>query len=408
MAIELTDRAAAALPRPPTASRITYDTVVTGFGCRVTKAGTRSWVLRYRAGAIERLMTIGDVASWPAKHARARARELSRQVDGGGDPMAERHAERAAPTIADLADRFEREHMPRKRPATARDYRALIRDLIRPTLGRIKVADLRHADVERMHRGMVGRAPYRANRAVAVLSKMLSLGMKWELCTTNVARGIERAPEVQRKRYLTGSEIARLSDAVAAHPERTSANVVRLLLLSGARKSEALSARWQDLDLAAGLWTKPGSTTKQKTEHRIPLSASARALLAGMRTEADAENARRARDGLPPIEWVFPGPDGNHLVDIKHFWASICKKADLSGVRVHDLRHTYASILASAGLSLPVIGALLGHTQASTTQRYAHLMDDPLRRATERAGAIITGAGQAGAEVLALPAGRRA
>lgn len=407
MAERLTDKLVKELPAPPSGNRIVYDLDVRGLGVRVTSAGARAWVFNYRAGGIERRLTIGDAAAWTVRQARDKARELRRAVDGGHDPMADRHAERTAPTMNDLADRFIAEHLPRKRPATARDYAGLLRDIIRPALGKIKVVDLRHADVERMHHAIVERAPYRANRAVAVLSKMLSLAVRWEMRPDNPARGIERAPEEKRERYLTPAEIARLSEALAAHPERTSANVARLLLLTGARKGELLTARWQDLDLAGGIWTKPSATTKQKTEHRIPLSPPALQLLATMKAEADAENARRERDRLPRIEWVFPAQNGNHLGDIKHFWAAMCKSSNLQGVRVHDLRHTYASILVSAGLSLPIIGALLGHTQMQTTQRYAHLMDDPLRAATERAGAIIDGAGREGADVVQIGAGRR-
>jgi integrase len=407
MAERLTDKLVKELPAPPSGNRIVYDLDVRGLGVRVTSAGARAWVFNYRAGGIERRLTIGDAVAWTVRQARDRAKELRRLVDGGHDPMADRHAERTAPTMNDIADRFIAEHLPRKRPATARDYAGLLRDIIRPALGKIRVVDLRHADVERMHHAIVERAPYRANRAVAVLSKMLSLAVRWEMRPDNPARGVERAPEQKRERYLTPAEIARLGEALAAHSEQESANVVRLLLLTGARKGEALAARWPDIDLAAGAWSKPAATTKTAKLHRVPLSAPALQLLSGMKAEADQENARRERDGLPPIEHVFPGVNGQSLGDVKHFWAAVCKKADLQGVRVHDLRHTYASILASAGLSLPIIGALLGHTQASTTQRYAHLMDDPLRAATERAGAIIDGAGRAGADVVPI-GGRRA
>jgi integrase len=252
-------------------------------GVRVTSAGARAWVFNYRAGGIERRLTIGDAAAWTVRQARDKARELRRAVDGGHDPMADRHAERTAPTMNDLADRFEAEHLPRKRPATARDYAALLRDIIRPAIGKIKVVDLRHADVERMHHGIVDRAPYRANRAVAVLSKMLSLAVRWEMRPDNPARGIERAPEERRERYLTPAEIARLGEALAAHPERTSANAVRLLLLTGARKGEMLAARWPDIDFETGVWVKPAATTKTAKLHRVPLSTPALALLAGMK-----------------------------------------------------------------------------------------------------------------------------
>src|SRR5205823_2183562 len=134
--------------------------------------------------------------------------------------------------------------------------------------------------------------------------------------------------------------------------------------------------------------------------------APAMALLSEMRAGADQEDVRRAKHGLPAIPFLFPGKDGQPLQEIKRFWASVCSKAGISGVRLHDLRHTYASILASSGLSLPIIGALLGHSQAATTNRYANLMDDPLRAATERAGAVISGAGTPGGEVLPITARR--
>ena len=445
MAERLTDKVVKGLPAPERGNKITYDSDVRGLGVRVTTARLMTYVFNYRVkgSGTERRLTIGDAGrwekgewkpgAWTLKKARVRADELRRQVDSGEDPMGNLHAERAAPTMNDLADRFEAEHLPRKRPATARDYAALLRDIIRPAIGKIRVVDLRHADVERMHHGIVERAPYRANRAVAVLSKMLSLAVRWEMRPDNPARGIERAPEERRERYLIPAEIARLGEALAAHPERTSANAVRLLLLTGARKGEMLAAQWPDIDFETGAWVKPAATTKTAKLHRVPLSAPALALLVGMKAEADQENARRERDGLKPISCLFPGPDSKPLQDVKHFWAAVCQKAGLgqyvekldvaskvitrnekpvmvwrSSARIHDLRHTYASILASAGLSLPVIGALLGHTQMQTTQRYSHLLDDPLRAATERAGAIIGSAGLPGADVVPMTSGRRA
>jgi integrase len=150
-----------------------------------------------------------------------------------------------------------------------------------------------------------------------------------------------------------------------------------------------LAARWAQFDLEAGVWVKPGATTKQKTEHEVPLSAAARQLLNQLYVAG--------------AEYVFPRRRGaGHRVDIKKPWGAICKSANIGGLRIHDLRHSYASMLVSGGQSLPVIGALLGHTQPNTTARYAHLMDDPLRKATETVGAIIDGAGKPGAEVVKL------
>lgn len=160
--------------------------------------------------------------------------------------------------------------------------------------------------------------------------------------------------------------------------------------MTGARKSEVLSARWADFDLHSGTWTKPGATTKTRTEHIVPLNAPARQLIAE-REQADSE-------------YLFPGRRSGHRVEIKANWRRICKAAGIAGLRIHDLRHSYAAQLAGAGVGLHTIGRLLGHTQAQTTLRYAHLADDPLRAATERAGAAIVG--KRSAKVLPLRGGR--
>jgi integrase len=170
---------------------------------------------------------------------------------------------------------------------------------------------------------------------------------------------------------------------------------VRLLLLTGARRGELLAARWADIDLETGVWIKPGATTKQGTLHRVPLSSAACQLLAAMKEQA-------------ATEWLFPTPRrGGHRTDIDDAWNELQKAAGIPDVRTHDLRHTYASVLASAGLSLPIIGRLLGHTTAQTTLRYSHLLDDPLRAATEHASAVITGKAPAAIVPLRDRGGRR-
>jgi integrase len=396
----LTDKIVANLTPPLKGNRITWDGG-TGFGVRVTSAGARAFILRYRnAAGHDKQITIGGHPAWNVVKARRHADGLRRAIDAGSDPLSQRQALRGAPTVAELADRFEAEHLTKRRATTARDYRAMLARQIRPVLGRKKVMDVRTKDVEALHANIAQTAPYMANRVVAVLSKMFSLAIKWEMRTDNPVMGIERAPEHRRERFLNPAEIARLSEALIAHPAKGSANAVRLLLLTGARRGEVLSASWQQFNLADGVWAKPAASTKQKKEHRIPLSASALLLVTQMKAEADRENERRVRDGVRPDRFLFPGKDGKPQADIKKFWATICAKAGIEGVRLHDLRHTHAAILASLGLSLPIIGALLGHTQPATTQRYAHIMDDPLRAAVERAGSAISGAVQVDAEVV--------
>ncbi len=425
----LTDSDIKKLEPKPGAKWICYDDDVKGFGVCVFPTGTKSFVLNYRAGGRERRITIGSCSDWKVGPARDHAKLLKQRIDLGEDPMGDRHAERAAPTVEDLAERFEREHLIKRRGSTAYGYKLLLRLHILPKIGKIKVADLRHADIEKLHREVAAKVPYQANRSVAVLSKMLSLAVKWEIRTDNPARGIERAPEEKRERFLAPVEIAKLAEVLASHKERTSCNAIRMLLLTGARRGEMLAARWAEFDLKAGVWTKPSAHTKQKKEHRVPLSAPARALLAEMRAEADAEIEKAKRNKLKyHDEFVFPGLPGKHLTEIKRIWLAVCIQAGLAkqvaktdakgkpvkdakgepvliwqnSARIHDLRHSYASILASSGLSLPIIGALLGHTQTATTARYAHLMDDPLRAATERVGAVVTGVGKPSADVVQI------
>lgn len=162
----------------------------------------------------------------------------------------------------------------------------MLENIVRPELGKMKVVDLRHPDIDRLHRKISERAPYRANRVAAVLSKMLSFAVKLERREENPVRGLDRNPEERRYRYLAYDELRRLTEALANHSSRDAANAVRLLLLTGARRGEVLSATWDQFDLAVGVWTKPSSHTKQKREHRVPLSATARQLLADMRADA--------------------------------------------------------------------------------------------------------------------------
>jgi integrase len=395
MATKLTDIIVKRLPVPAAGYEITWDAQVAGFGARVTAGGARSFILNYRTriGRMRRF-TIGTFPSWSTGAARDESRKLKTAIDRGGDPLGELKAGRAAPTVSDLCDRFIAEHLPRKRSSTQRTYQPQIDNVIRPALGGLKVAEVTFSDIDGLHRKITARGTaYRANRVIALLSRMFSMAIKWRMRADNPVKGIERNQEQKRQRYLTGAELTRLTTALAEMRDQGAANAVRLLLLTGARRGELLAARWGDIDLDAGIWVKPGATTKQKTTHRVPLSAAACRLLAEM----------RAQDGG---EWLFPNPQGDGArPDIRAAWEALRKAANIPDVRTHDLRHSYASILASAGLSLPIIGALLGHTQASTTLRYAHLLDDPLRQATERAAAVITG--KSPAEVVPLSDRRR-
>ena len=331
MSEKLADKAVKALPAPKSGNRITYDSEVKGFGIRVTAAGGRSFVLNYRrkSDGLERRYTIGSVPDWSVAVAREEAKRLKRDIDGGADPVGEDRANREAPTVTNLCDRFEAQHLPKKRPSTRLDYSAAIRLYIKPELGKRKVVSIEFTDVDALHRTITKKAPYRANRVVSILSKMFSLAVQWKLRPDNPCKGIERNDEAGRQRYLTSAELPRLTKALTEHPDRQAANIFRLLLLTGARRGEVLAARWADVDLESGVWTKPGASTKRRTEHRVPLSAPARQLITKLeQTES---------------EYLFPGRSEGHRVEVKGNWAAICKAAKITGLRIHDLRHSYAS-----------------------------------------------------------------
>jgi integrase len=276
----------------------------------------------------------------------------------------------------------------RKRASTQRTYRLQIK-LIRLKLGGLKVAMVGFADIDKLHRDL-SETPYHANRVIALLSKLFAMAIKWGMRVgDNPCKGVERNQEDKRERYLSPDEIVRLSNALDAYQDQQTANIVRMLLLTGARIGETVRARWADIDLEVGRWTKPSAHTKQRKTHVLPLSDAAVQLLKQIRQSVPAN-----------CVWVFPTADG-HRVAIKGAWPGICKTAKIENARVHDLRHTHASILINKNYSLPIVGRLLGHTVPSTTARYAHLADDPLRRAVEDAAAVITG--KPSAEILPRP-----
>lgn len=369
---------------------IVWDSDVPGLGLRVTANGAKSYIAKYRIGtgrcAPLRKPTLGKVSDLSVEQARAMAREWKTLAKEGIDPARRREIEAKAPTISDLCDEYLKRHAVKKRSA-GEDKRKIERR-IKPKLGRLRVKDVRLQDIDDLHRSL-RKTPYEANRNLALLSKMFSLAVQWGWRTDNPATGVEKYPEEKRDRYLTPKEVEALINALEEHVQKSrnkvlaqrSVDAIRLLVLTGARKGEVLRASWDQFDLDEGVWTKPSSHTKQKKRHRVPLSEAAITLMLEIKRRTNA-----------PSSFVFPGHSNGHLGDIKSQWKDIKARAGLVDVRPHDLRHTFASLLVSGGASLPVIGALLGHTQAATTQRYAHLMDDPLREAAGRVGVIVAGA----------------
>lgn len=397
-----------------------WDDVVSGFGVRVRPTGAKSYVVVYRAGAGRgapvRRYTIGAAGKITPERARARAKVILGMVAHGHDPASQKTTERGTPTVAELADRFMADHVWAKRkPGTAEFYRDILDRIVKPALGTTKADKLTRLQVGRLHSSL-SDTPFQANRVLAVIGSMYAFAGRAGVVPegTNPARGVEKFKEGRRERFLTGEELERLGSAIreaettgipwtvdetkstAKHVpkakrcttiEPSAAAALRLLLFTGCRLREILHLRWEHVDSERGCLFLPDSKSGRKT---VILNAPALAVLHGLERQGP---------------YVVPGDDPERpRHDLKRPWDAVTKRAGLRGVRLHDLRHTYASFGAGSGLGLPIIGRLLGHAQASTTARYAHLDNDPLRRASEAiAGRIaIALAGNANASVRPL------
>jgi integrase len=391
---------------------VAFDGDVKGFGLRIMPSGVKSYILEYRPGAggrgiAKKRLTIGRHGAMTAEQARRAALEALARIRLGHDPQAEKGRQRTSLTVSGLIDTFTAEHVSKKcKLGTAYGYEIALGRL-RDAHGSLKADALTRTHIAALHTSLAS-TPYAANRFLAIASKCFSWATDRDLVPEgnfNPAGRIERYREQGRERFLTNEELARLGDVLregesiglpydvdelkptAKHAPKTenrrvkldpyAVAAIRLLILTGARLREILHAKWEHVDFERGILFLSDSKTGHKP---VYLSAAALAILAGLpRLEGNPYIIAGIKDGAP-------------RADLKKPWAAVTKAASLGSVRIHDLRHSFASVGAGASLGLPIIGKLLGHTQAATTHRYAHLDADPVRRAAETIGATIAAA----------------
>ncbi|MCB2073422.1 MAG: site-specific integrase [Novosphingobium sp.] len=386
--VKISKRAVDALEAQEGRPTYLWDNALAGFGVKVLPSGGKRYVVKYRASgggrsAPQRWLTLGAHGQLTPDQARSLAQQALAAVARGEDPQAERVARRRAMKVSDVWDRFRDEHLPLRKPQTRYEYENQWSKALAPKLGKLAVDKVTRSDVDRLHKSMIS-TPYRANRVLALLSRLMTLAEVWDLrpAGSNPCRHIERFKEKPRNRYLNAVELQRLGDAMRIMVEdgelsASAANAVRLLLLTGARLNEILSARWSWIDLDRRMLSLPDSKTGAKP---VYLSDGAIAVL------------ERQKGLVGDNQFIFPGQGvEGRMINLRKPWVRVCERADLPGVRLHDLRHTAASVAVGQGASLPIIGRLLGHSQAQTTQRYAHVDADPALTIANAVGEVLAG-----------------
>ncbi|APG09883.1 hypothetical protein BKD09_16245 [Bradyrhizobium japonicum] len=390
----------------PNKTKYHFDDDLAGFGFYRTTTGTGTFFAEFRtvAGGSKKRLKLGRVGTLKANEAREAARKAIANAALGKDLAKSRAEGRAAATVARLLELYNERTRDKRKASTADGYDLIAKVNIVPHIGATKAAAVTRQEVQRMH-GKVGKARghYAANRAVAVLKAAYAWGGKHGHVPEgfNPASGVDRYREEPRERFLTDAEMIAIGDAmteaetiglavdagtakhapvgqrVVMSPYATAA--VRLIMLTGARLREILHLRWDEVDLERGILRLPDSKTGKKLVY-LPTAAI------------------DIIKGLTPIgAFVIAGESAGTKrekprADLKKPWAAILKRAGVSGIRIHDLRHTFASIGVGDQMGLPVIGALLGHSNAATTKRYAHAADEVQRRAVEAIGGKIAAA----------------
>lgn len=384
--------------QPAHADMFLWDTELPGFGLKVTPKGRKVYIVQYqRSRSVpSQRVTVGTHGTLAPEKAREQAKELLAHVQLGKDPAAERRRKRQERTIAELCDRYLREHVvAHNKPSTESEVRRIVEHRIKPALGRVKISELTRARVKEWHQDKA-ETPYAANRELAYLSKMMSLAAgDWELRPDNPCRGIRKFPERKREAFFSDADLQRIGAALAAVERENGAmpgpiNAIRLLAVTGMRLGEVLALRWDYLDEAHACLRLPDAKAGART---VPLSAPALALLSNIE-----------RTG----EYVCHGTDPKQPLDkstVHKLWRSIKATAKVPNGRPHDFRHTVGTFAAQAGMNAFLVRDLLGHKTMAMTGRYVERANDTLRQAADLvAGRVAAALSGNNAEIVAHPA----
>ena len=392
--------------KPDGTERFIWDDELAGFGLRIRASGSAMFVCQYKIGGRTRRITLGRTAVVKPEEARRQAKAILGDVARGMDPAEVRDARKADIAIAELCDLYLKEGAGGLKPSSKEAVTRAFDCHVKPLLGRRKLASLTVGDVDRMQADIAagktaideksGKARGRrivkggkgaASRAVAYFRMALAFAVRRGLRQDNPASGLKLFATDHRERFLSPAELARLGETLTTaeqegeHPRFIAA--IRLLLLTGARKQEILRLRWSEVDIEGARLRLDDSKTGRKV---ISLGAPALAILAGLMPGKEGEELKLPEFVLPALRGKGP------LVGLQSAWERIRTKAKLDDVRVHDLRHAFASVAVAAGESLYLTGKLLGHSRPETSARYAHLGDDPLKAAADRVSQRVAAA----------------
>jgi len=351
-----------------TTEKIYWDSVMKGFGIRISPSGRKSFIINWRNNeGRQGRKVIGVHGKITTEQARKLAQKYFYQISLGNEP---RRNAQANPTFSEFSRMYMDEYsIKHKAVKTFENEIYMLNKHIFPVFGKRRIKDIKKREIEKFHSSFENNKS-NANRILSLVSHIFTKALEWEYIELHPAQGVRRNKEEKRSRYLSTDEIKRLLDVLDDHPNKNTSHALKIILFTGSRRGEVLGATWNQFNFDKKTWTKPMQKTKQRRTEYIPINDETLSVLTEM---------KKTRNSL----FLFPSDSKEgHMLDFKTSWKNICKLAKLEDVRVHDLRHTYASLLINNGISLSVIGRLLGHKEVSTTARYAHLNDETLRKAS--------------------------